>query len=95
MRVAGEVGRFAKQLVEEEERKLVLRLWEVLKSLDLAGVAGGLSRQVGEEEEVQGKLEEEVQPGEAGGLLLEGVEGVQIRLVAGEEERLEGEEGGG
>ena len=62
-------------------------------------VAGGLSRQVGEEEvEVQAKLLEEVQGGEVEGLLLldvEGEEGVQIRQVAGEEVRLEGDEGGG
>ena len=62
-------------------------------------VAGGLSRQVGEEEvEVQAMLLEEVQGGEVEGLLLldvEGEEGVQIRQVAGEEVRLEGDEGGG
>ena len=65
-------------------------------------VAGGLSRQVGEEEvEVQAKLLEEVQGGEVEGLLLldveeeEGEEGLQIRQVAEEEVRLEGEEGGG
>ena len=62
-------------------------------------LAGGFSRQVGEEEvELQAKLVEEVQGGEVGGLLLldvEGGEGVQIRQVAGEEVRLEGEEGGG
>ena len=62
-------------------------------------MAGGLSKQVGEEEvEVQAKLLEEVQGGEVEGLLLldvEGEEGVQIRQVAGEEVRLEGDEGGG
>ena len=62
-------------------------------------MAGGLSRQVGEEEvEVQAMLLEEVQGGEVEGLLLldvEGEEGVQIRQVAGEEVRLEGDEGGG
>ena len=75
----------------EEGRLVLLRLWwELLNQLDPVGVAGGLSRQVGEE----------VQGGEVGGLLLSDVEGVvgeHSRLVAlaGEEERVEGEEGGG
>lgn len=58
-------------------------------------VAGALSRLLREEEEVEAKLEGEVQGGKAGELLVldvEGVEGVEIRLVAGEEEGLgEGE----
>ena len=68
----------------EEGRLVLLRLWwELLNQLDPVGVAGGLSRQVGEE----------VQGGEVGGLLLSDVE--EVVGVAGEEERGEGEEGGG
>ena len=97
--VAGEVGRLTKQLEEEEERGLVLTLKELHNKLARVEVAGVFSRQVGEEEgELQAKLVEEVQGGEVGGLLLldvEGEEGVQIKQVAGEEGRLEGEEGGG
>ena len=86
--VAGEVGRLTMQLVEGE-RWLVLMLKELHNKLARVEVAGGLSRQV---------RVEEVQEGEVGGFLLlhvEGGEGVQIRQVAGEEVRLEGEEGGG
>ena len=55
-------------------------------------VAGALSRLLREEEEVEAKLEGEVQGGKAGELLVLDVEGVEIRLVAGEEEGLgEGE----
>ena len=64
----GEVGRqavrVAKELLVEEGRGLVLRFWGLLKSLDLVG---GLSRLVGEEEEVEAKLEEEEQGGEEWG----------------------------
>ena len=84
--VAEEVGRFPKQLVEEEE-EVVVMLRDIHKWLAQVGMEGG----VGEEEEV-----EEVQGGEVGGLLLldvDGGEGVQTRQVAGEEEWLE--EGGG
>ena len=64
VRVAGVPGRVAKELLVQEGRGLVLRFWGLLKSLDLVG---GLSRLVGEEEEVEAKLEEEEQGGEEWG----------------------------
>ena len=84
--MAGKVGRVTKLLMEEGEGGLVEMLKGLLNWLAQVGVAGGLSRQVGEEEGLQAKWEEEV--------LLD-VEGVHIRLSAGEVARLEGDEGGG
>ena len=96
VRVAGVQGRVAKELLVKEGEGLMPSFWGLLKSLDLVGMAGGLSRLVGEEEEVEAKLEEEERGGEEwGSLLLLDVEGVLTRLSAGEVERLQGEEGGG
>ena len=65
VRVAGVQGRVAKELLVKEGEGLVLSFWGLLKSLDQVGMAGGLSRLVGEE--VEAKLEEEEGGGEEWG----------------------------
>ena len=65
VRVAGVQGRVAKELLVKEGEGLMPSFWGLLKSLDLVGMAGGLSRLVGEE--VEAKLEEEEQGGEEWG----------------------------
>ena len=65
VRVAGVQGRVAKELLVKEGEGLMPSFWGLLKSLDLVGMAGGLSRLVGEE--VEAKLEEEERGGEEWG----------------------------